>query len=55
MCGFVANCFDFDKLTAKEKRELKKNLEARKKELERRVKEVTSAIDALKKGGYSAR
>jgi hypothetical protein len=49
MCGFVANCFDFDKLTPKEKKALQKSLEQRKKELEARVKEVTRAIEALKK------
>ena len=48
MCGFVANCFDFDKLSAKEKKALQKSLEARKKELEARVKEVSRAIDELK-------
>ena len=49
MCGLVANHFDLDKLTAKEKKALQNSLEKRKKELEARVKEVTRAIEALKK------
>jgi hypothetical protein len=55
MCGFVADVVDIEKLSAKQKQALRRELERRKRELQSRMGDLDRAIKAFRKKARPAK